>query len=217
MSKLLKGNTSEFLNCSTVSNAKMNATTVEFPKERIKCTVSEIVKIHSKMSSLRTNENLWKGKEVEVSDATGTVKSVREWSKAAFGADKKQQRAFEVLIASFSLTFHKEKKEDWIDPVQQGKDQCAHQQMKKASLKLRGWHFKKDVNLICLLHGPGGSGKSAVIDAVKAHASNCCRTLGHPFASRTIIVTAMSGVAAMPLRGENNTHGLRPKSGCGST
>jgi len=38
--------------------------------------------------------------------------------------------------------------------------------------------------------------------AVKAYARDYCRHLGHPFTSRTIIVTAMSGVAATLLKGE---------------
>ncbi len=41
---------------------------------------------------------------------------------------------------------------------------------KKALERLMG--DIQERNLICLLHGPGGSGKSTVIDAVKAYAVN---------------------------------------------
>ena len=60
---------------------------------------------------------------------------------------------------------------------------------------------------MCLLHSPGGSGKSTVINAVKAYAANYCKQLGHKFTSRTIIVTAMSGVEATLLIGET-THSV---------
>jgi hypothetical protein len=59
--------------------------------------------------------------------------------------------------------------------------------------------------LILLLHGPGGSGKSTVIFLVIAYAREYCELLGHPFTVRTIVVTAMSGVAATLIHGET-TH-----------
>ena len=62
-------------------------------------------------------------------------------------------------------------------------------------------------NLICLLHGSGGSGKRTVINTVKAYAADFCAMLGHKFTSRTIVVTAMSGVAAT-LLGSETTHSV---------
>ena len=59
--------------------------------------------------------------------------------------------------------------------------------------------------LICLLHGPGGSGKSTVIDLVIEYAREYCGLLEYPFTSRKIVVTAMTGVAANILQGET-TH-----------
>jgi cytidylate kinase len=72
-------------------------------------------------------------------------------------------------------------------------------------LKLRG--DKKNAQLICLLHGPGGSGKSTVINMVQAYAKSFCESMGHPYTTRTIIITAMSGVAATLLHGET-THSV---------
>jgi hypothetical protein len=59
--------------------------------------------------------------------------------------------------------------------------------------------------VICLLYGPGGSGQSTVINLVVAYAREYCKELNHQFTSRTIVVSAMSGVAATLLRGET-TH-----------
>ena len=95
------------------------------------------------------------------------------------------------------MTFHDETLEH-EDP--DASTRSKFRKARKALQVLKGSKIRK--NLICLLHGPGGSGKSAVINAVKAHASDFCRLLGHPFTNRTIIVTAMSGVAATLLKGE---------------
>jgi PIF1-like helicase len=63
----------------------------------------------------------------------------------------------------------------------------------------------KNPQLIMLLHGPGGSGKSRVITLVIAYAQEFCNLLSHPFTIRTIVVTAMSGVAATLIHGKT-TH-----------
>ena len=78
--------------------------------------------------------------------------------------------------------------------------------MKNALKRLRGAEGKH--NLICLLHGPGGSGKSTVINTVKAYAADYCKQLGHKYTSRTIIITAMSGVAATLLNNGETTHSV---------
>ncbi len=59
--------------------------------------------------------------------------------------------------------------------------------------------------LVCRLHGTGGSGKSTVINMVKAYARDYCKELNHPFTNRTIVVTAWSGVAATLLNGETTS------------
>ena len=59
---------------------------------------------------------------------------------------------------------------------------------------------------ICLLYGPGGFGKTTVIDLVLEYAREYCSYLeGVHFDARTIVVTALTGVAATILRGET-TH-----------
>ena len=190
-----------FVSYSTVNAARVRKNLPPLPTERRTYTVDEIVKVHF-IKTIPAHKQVWKDRTIEVTGATGTVKSIREWSKAAFGTDRKQQRAFEILVASFLLTFYEEASEDESDAAQQGRSRGVYREMKRALLKLRGWRFRKEKNLICLLHGPGGSGKSTVINAVKAYASDFCDLLGHPFTNRTIIITAMSGVAATLLKGE---------------
>ena len=60
--------------------------------------------------------------------------------------------------------------------------------------------------LILFLHGPGGSGKSTVIDLVLAYAKEYCKMYkNNSFTSQTIVITALSGVAATLILGET-TH-----------
>lgn len=60
--------------------------------------------------------------------------------------------------------------------------------------------------LICFLHGPGGSGKTTVMDLLMEYSREYCSYMHNfNFTSRTIVVTAMSGVAATLLLGET-TH-----------
>ena len=82
-----------------------------------------------------------------------------------------------------------------------GRTRSKYQKMMKALEKLRGIPAKNK-NLICLLHGSGGSGKSTVINTVKSYAAEFCKLLGHPFTTQTIVVTAMPGVAATLIGGE---------------
>ena len=51
--------------------------------------------------------------------------------------------------------------------------------------------------IIMLLHGPGGSGKMTAIDLLMASVKDYCESLVNvEFMCQTIVVTALSGVAA---------------------
>jgi hypothetical protein len=61
--------------------------------------------------------------------------------------------------------------------------------------------------LILLLHGPGGSGKTSAIDLLMEYAHEYCSYMDNfEFTLRTIVVSAMTGVAATLLLGEMTTH-----------
>ena len=76
----------------------------------------------------------------------------------------------------------------------------------KKSMKLREAKCDND-QLIGCLHGPSGCGKSKVIELVMEYAREYCSFLPHvTFTARTIVVTAMTGVAATIIKGET-THG----------
>ena len=64
---------------------------------------------------------------------------------------------------------------------------------------------ERETQLLLFMTGPGGSGKSQVIKTVLAYAKNFCDELKYPFTKRTIIVTAIMGVAATMINGETTT------------
>jgi hypothetical protein len=140
---------------------------------------------------------------VEVSEANGSVESVFEWAVAA-GLDARQKRCFECIMSSFILTFHNFNEDEYSDPTVDTALRTRARNLKNALVTLLGLSDKGS-QLVLLLHGPGGSGKSTVIILVIAYAREYCNLLGHLFRIRTIVVTAMSGVAATLIHGET-TH-----------
>ena len=56
--------------------------------------------------------------------------------------------------------------------------------------------------MITFLAGPGGSGKTEVINSILSYAKWFCEKMQYVFDKWTIIVTAMSGVAATLIDGE---------------
>jgi hypothetical protein len=134
----------------------------------------------------------------KVSDANGSLDSIFEWAEAA-KLDLLQRRAFEIVLCAFLLTFFDTSVDD--ANVSQAVRR-NHRHYRQILLKIADVH---DGQLILLLLGPGGSGKTTVINLVVCYAREYCDLLGHPFNHRTIVVSAMTGVAATWLHGET-TH-----------
>ena len=159
----------------------------------------DIVKLIFRRVTRRARADVFKNNpEARVCEATGTVTSIVEWAEKA-GLDPLQTRAFLCICAAFVLTFF----DGMADDNSTAYEKLKFNEQKKNLTTLRGC----DENLICLLHGPGGSGKSTCIELVIEHARDFCSILRHPFTSRTIVVCAMSGVAATLLMGET-AHGV---------
>jgi len=154
----------------------------------------------------RTFEEISKSKEpVNVLEANGSVKSIIDWAKKA-KLDRGQRRAFEIMTGTFILTFFVGAP---ATETTESRGQAVRHSFikeKKRLERLTEVTKRSKDQLICLLHGPGGSGKTAVIDLLMEYAREYCSYLDNfEFTSRTIVVTAMTGVAATILLGET-TH-----------
>ena len=136
---------------------------------------------------------------VSVHKPNGSSKSIVNWAEES-KLDNNQQRAFEVITAAFILSYYENAVE-----VREARSQCKFE-MKQLKILLHNDKWESN-QLICFLHGPGGSGKSAVIDLVVLYTTSFCKYLWHDFHSneRVIVVTALTGVAATLLQGQT-TH-----------
>ena len=161
------------------------------------------VLLHWRTRRSRTFEEIMKRKEiVQVLDPNESVKSIIDWARKA-RLDREQRRAFEIIISTFILTFYNDAQ---IGETRVMGNRHAFIVEKKRLQILAETCRRGSDQLICFLHGPGGSGKTTVIDLVMKYASEYCSYLDNfEFSSRTILVTAMTGVAATILMGET-TH-----------
>ena len=132
---------------------------------------------------------------VIVLEANGSVQSMFDWAEK-FKLDREQRRAFEIFCATFVLSFYvKCPTEPTIDP--------CFSLHKQNLMKLVGKTVTRQHQLLCLLHGPGGSGKTFVLHLFLCYAKQFCSFLeGFTFTPNTIRITAMSSVAATAIGGE---------------
>ena len=131
-------------------------------------------------------------------EANGSVQSIFDWAEKR-KLDKEQRRAFEIFCATFVLSFYTE------CPQETSNDPHFLLQLQNL-MKLVGKPGATQHQLLCFLHGPGGSGKSTVLDLFLCYSKQFCSFLeGFIFTTNTVRITAMSGVAATLIRGET-TH-----------
>ena len=140
-------------------------------------------------------------------DANGSAASIIDWGKV-FRKDKLQRKAFQAITASFVLACMREALTQEKEHLT--RDHATFPQMvslRKLAFGLdqKKWAKHKNDQLLLFLHGPGGSGKSTVIDMVLMYCKEYYEHLDQSFTERTIIVSAMSGVAATLIMGET-TH-----------
>ena len=135
-----------------------------------------------------------------VLQANGSAQSIIDWANKA-GLDRYQKRAFEIMASTFVLTYHRI--QDLQDMSLINKNRLRRETISLFKLSDADRRRNKR-QLVGLMHGPGGSGKSTCIDLLLAYAKEFCSLLGpnYSFTSQTIVVTALTGVAASLLNGE---------------
>ena len=138
---------------------------------------------------------------VTVLEANGSVASILDWAKRA-GLDLGQKRAFEICVGSFVQTFYSPSGGSVMSVQDLELREVLMKEKEQLTLLVEN-DKRGSEQLICLLHGPGGSGKTAVIDLLLLYAREFCEQFENfAFTSRTIIITDMSDVAATLLQGE---------------
>lgn len=155
--------------------------------------------------------SLFKENETREFDAAnGTAVSIINWGRIC-EFDEEQQRSFEIFVSSFVLTVYDETPQDSTNRTRS----VTFLKERIRLLKLAGriaptasrsaYKGTHENSLIGFLHGPGGSGKSAIIEVLVEYAKEYCEHTNIAFDCNTIKVTAMSGVAASLIGGQT-TH-----------
>ena len=139
---------------------------------------------------------------IQLCDANGSAKSIIEWG-CKCNLDNHQRRAFEVIMASFVLTYFKDAAKN-NEEMTTCDNQSRTKFVRERKLLCQLAELSNDTEqLICCLHGPAGSGKSTVIELILLYAKEYCSYLPNViFCHNIIVVTAMTGVAATIICGE---------------
>ena len=120
---------------------------------------------------------------------SGNLQNIREYANFVFGDDRHQKKAFELIVAAFVVELYK-------IPESLGKRKYLIDIVKPLMA------VNHDGQFIAFLSGPGGTGKSKVIHAVLGYCKRLCNKVGMEFNKRTIVVTALTGAAAVSIFGE---------------
>jgi hypothetical protein len=131
-------------------------------------------------------------------NANGSPESIVAWGEGSGLDHVGQQRAFEVICATFILSYFRDS--DNSEASTMLPDRFCEIEAKLCLLA--GTAKLKDKPLRLFLTGPAGSGKSTVINAVKGYAARYTASLGVPFTAYTIRLTALTGAAATEIGAE---------------
>ncbi|HSN67495.1 MAG TPA: AAA family ATPase [Fusibacter sp.] len=131
-------------------------------------------------------------------NVTGTLQNVRAYAEYHFLGDEDQKVAFESIVCAFILQLYRE--------ASKNRDVLQPRKMRKLNNVLKVIEkVNRDSQLIAFLSGAGGTGKSHVIKTVCRYAKKLCESLNVVYNKRTIVVTALTGAAAVSVNGET-TH-----------
>ena len=165
-----------------------------FSRDTVSQTRLIELSLNKGLTSIEANE-----KKRVVECANGTPESIQKWG-VAYGLDMKQLASFEVLCATFVLTYYTEAYINLDAPTIASGVRSTRHTFKTLTQELRRLGGKEQ--LIMFMTGPGGSGKTRVINALLHYAESFCSELNVKFTNRTIVVTAITGVAATGIKGE---------------
>ena len=140
--------------------------------------------------------------------ANGTALSILEWSeKPELTLDNEQKMAFQAITAAFTLTYYnratimQDSRLQDNENMQSSMMRRAFRREKKLLIRMARLNAANE-SLRMFLDGPGGAGKSRVIEEVVKYGKQLTDNLNMTFDMRTIVVTALSGVAATSIGGE---------------
>ena len=167
-----------------------------------------LTKVHRRARSF--SQITGKDKSFDVLDANGSAESIIDWAKKA-SLDRQQRRAFEIITSAAILAFHGDALEESENLSTYSRKDYNVLNRERRKLRRLGEVKKRGGRdqLIMLMHGPGGCGKTTVLDLMMTYVKEFCDDFSdYEFTSRTIVVTALTGVAATLLMGQTTSAAL---------
>ncbi|KAG7365063.1 PIF1-like helicase [Nitzschia inconspicua] len=138
-------------------------------------------------------------------EVNGTLENVRQFADMSFSDDVYQEKSFEIITCAFINQLYKQSEQCAEETCKFHTDKQSTSKRRRFSnardkIKLATGH--KQLTVIGFLSGAGGTGKSHVIRTVCLYAQKLCQALHVVFDKRTIVVTALTGAAAVSINGE---------------
>jgi hypothetical protein len=146
-------------------------------------------------------------------NANGTWQSIAKWGENN-GLDKEQQTGFEILAAMYVLSLYYD--EAIVEEIS-NRSYDAFVEGKNGLCKLARWNMETEEPLCMFITGPAGAGKCKSknkwvhskmfiqnltnFEKAKILAKKLSQNIGHNFTNRTILLTAITGSAAMEIGG----------------
>ena len=152
---------------------------------------------HQQLYDLNLSRVLGRDQIIQVAIANGSAESIVDWGTTC-GLDTDQQIAFQIITGYYVLSYIYDLKN--MDEEDQATTFIKEEQRRLEHLV--GHSGIKSNQLICFLHGPGGSGKSTVISLLQQYSREYHMLLKNNTYNRSIVITAMTGVAATIIGGE---------------
>ena len=143
--------------------------------------------------------------------ADGSAESIISFGKTR-GLDSNQQLAFQIIVATYVLTFY--------DEASPANDNLDLNLFESEIIRLR--ELAKPLNptstsrLRMLVTGPAGAGKSAILESMMIYCRKFSREVGHIFDPQTtIVMSSLTGSSAISIGGDTTARrfGLRCKKG----
>lgn len=167
-----------------------------FPTSRNKVSLRNLIQLRSNTTRRPENVN---SKYRGSSRANGTKSSIDAWADG-YNLDRKQRLAFRSMVSSFVLTWMQEA------VVTSSAEETASHGHRRHSREMIA--EMKELNgkdqLLMFMTGPGGAGKSRVIDGAQEYSKEYVENLGLLYHKNMIVVTALTGIAATSIGGETS-------------
>ena len=189
---------------SGYANSNLNSDSSRIHRNMERMTRGRLLELRFRTdTSRRMKPQSASSEEMDLINPNGTKASIEQWG-IFYGLDENQRGAFEVAASNFVLTYHQEinlgNNQQLLSMINNDMEASTTHQELKTELESLG----AKPQLLMFMTGAGGAGKSNVITALIEYCKEFCANLKVHFDSQTLIITAMTGVAATSIMGQTS-------------